>query len=424
MGTFEAELAPTPTEGHVPGDGDRASGGQPGSNMLACLFTLALDESRMLGRVAIKTAILATALLLLIPNQYEATTRLLPPDNNSTLALAGVAAKLGIGSAAAASAAGALKSGSIFLPMLQSRTVQDRIINRFDLRRVYRVRYYQDARLRLAGRTSISEDRQTGVITMTVNDRDARRAAGMAQAYVEELNRVAADLNTSDAHRERLFLEGRLKAIKVDLDQAAKQLGEFSSNNVALDIKEQGKAMVEGVAMLQGQLIAAESELKGLEQMYGDENSRVQSVRARIAELRRQAAKLGGNGEGQIYPGLRKLPQLGVQYAEYYRRVLLEETVYNLLNQQYELAKIQEAKELPTIRVLDPAEVPEKKSFPQRSILILASTMLSVFLTPLFLYGSRAWARVDVQNPWKVIVARVKITLTRTAGRLRFSRRG
>src|SRR5207253_2187866 len=127
---------------------------------------------------------------------------------------------------------------------------------------------------------------------------------------------------------------------------------QFSSKNAAIDIKEQGKAMVEGAAILQGQLIAAQSELEGLRQIYTDNNVRVRSVRARIDELKHQLEKMGGKGENpsadsrqeqdspaqqdSLYPSIRKLPLLGVTYADLYRRTRVQEAVFESLTKEYE----------------------------------------------------------------------------------------
>src|SRR5262249_38582731 len=148
--------------------------------------------------------------------------------------------------------------------ILNSRTIQDDIINAFDLRAEYGDRRYEDARRTLQKRTSISEDKRSGIITITVQDHSPQRAAAMAQAYVDDLNGRVAELTTSAAHRERVFLEERLDKVKQQLDQATLQLSQFSSKNKTLDPQIQGKAMLDAASALQGQLIAAETELSGL----------------------------------------------------------------------------------------------------------------------------------------------------------------
>ncbi|PYT38418.1 MAG: lipopolysaccharide biosynthesis protein, partial [Acidobacteria bacterium] len=176
-----------------------------------------------------------------------------------------------------------MKSTSeIFVGILTSRTVQDKLVQQFELRKFFGVRRMEDACKLLAQRTDISVDRKSQIITLTVTDHDAKRAAAMGNAYVAELNRLVAELSTSSARRERIFLEERLKAVSQDLEVAEKDFSQFSSKNTAIDIKEQGRAMVETAATLQGQYIAAQSELEGLKQIYTDNNVRVRSVRARI----------------------------------------------------------------------------------------------------------------------------------------------
>jgi len=208
----------------------------------------------------------------------------------------------------------------------------------------------------------------------SVIDRDPRRAAAIAQAYVEELERLVSELSTSAAHRERVFLEERLKVVKAELDRASTEFSRFASQNAAINIPEQGKAMVEAAAALQGHLIAAESELKGLSEIYTPNNVRVRAVEARVGELRHQLEKPGGNAdaghardagdEPSAYPSIRELPLLGVTYADLLRQTRIQETVYETLTQQYELAKVEEAKETPSVKVLDSASVPEIKIYP------------------------------------------------------------
>ncbi len=170
--------------------------------------------------------------------------------------------------------------------------------------------------------------------------------------------------------------------------------------------------MVEAAAKLQGELIAAQSELKGLEQIYTDSNVRVRAVRARIAELQRQLDQAGGKdinaaGPGSLYPSIRQLPLLGVMYSDLYRRTKIEETVYEILTQRYELAKVQEAKELPVVRVLDAAVIPEKKSFPPRLLIVATGAILSAVFAGLWVFGSVSWQRVDAQDPRKLFAHQV-----------------
>jgi len=284
----------------------------------------------------------------------------------------------------------------------------------------------EDARRDLAEHTAISVDRKSQIIYIAVTDRSPQRAASMCQAYVEELNNLVAELSTSSARRERIFLEGRLQAVNQDLEAAEKDFSQFASKNTAIDVKEQGKAMVEAAALLQGQLIAAQSQYEGLREIYTDNNPRVRTVKARINELQRQLEKLGGKGEsvttvsGQpgdsMYPSIRKLPLLGVTYADLYRRTKIQEAVLETLTKEYEMAKVQEAKEIPTVKVLDTANIPDKRSFPPRLPIIFLGTIFAVTVAAVWIFGSEAWQGADADDPRKEFAKEVFSTIAARAG--------
>src|ERR1700690_409587 len=214
-----------------------------------------LDARIFLLRVAAYGLALATLLAFLIPVRYEARTQLMPPDNEAGAGLASLMAMTrgagGLGMLAG-DFLGLKTSGALFIGIFRSETVEDRIINKFDLKSVYRVKRMQQARLQLEENTGISEDRKSGILAIAVTDHSAQRATSIAAAYVGELDRVVVELNTSAAHRERVFLEERLKSVKQDLDSSAKEFSQFSSKNSTIDIQEQGRAMVGAAANLQG----------------------------------------------------------------------------------------------------------------------------------------------------------------------------
>ncbi len=382
----------------------------------------------MLLRIAVYAAIASTILAFVIPARYESTARLMPPDNQSGSGLAMAAAAMsgatgGLGglSGMAGDLLGMKSTSDLFVGILTSRTVQDKLIQQFDLKKLYRDRRMEDARKDLADHTAVSVDRKSQIISITVTDKNPQRAAAMGQAYVEELNRLVAELSTSSARRERIFLEGRLQSVNQDLEAAEKDFSQFASKNTAIDVKEQGKAMVEAAAMLQGQLIAAQSQYEGLREIYTDNNPRVRTLKARIDELQRQLEKLGGKGEsvtnaadqssGSMYPSIRKLPLLGVMYADLYRRTKIQETVLETLTKEYEMAKVQEVKEIPTVKVLDVAGVPDKKSFPPRPLIIVLGTFLATCFGVLFVLGSASWNAVDAHDPGKQFAGEVWVDL-------------
>jgi len=371
-----------------------------------------------LFRVAGCGLAVATAIAFLVPPRYESTVHLMPPDMQSNAMLAALASKVGGGLAALGGDMIGLKnSGALFVGILQSRTVQDDLIAKFGLRRTYSTERWDVARMELAKNTEVSEDRKSGIITIKVTDRTPQLAAGLGQEYAEELNSVVNRLSTSSAHRERVFLEERLKTVQVDLEGAEKEFSQFASKNNAIDIKEQGRAMVDAAAALQGQLIAAQSELEGLRQIYADSNVRVRSIHARIAELQNQLGKIGGRGENgtavvatrveSLYPSIRELPLLGVAYADLYRRSKVQESVYETLTQEYELAKVEEAKEIPSVKILDPANVPERKSFPPRLLIMFLGISGSCALGMGWVFAREAWREADPGDPRKVFAQEI-----------------
>jgi len=427
----------SPEEYGSPGE---LAGCQEGRERSVARLRLLADNAGLIGRVTACGIVAATALAFLIPQRYESTTRLMPPESQSSpgmALLATLAAGSGIGMGGGlASLGGELlggkNTGVLFVGILRSRTVEDDVIKKFDLQTVYRESRWEDARKKLEARTDVVEGRKDGIITIRVADRSRERAAGMAAEYTAELDRVVNRLSTSAARREREFLEERLKGVQADLEDAEKQFSEFASKNTAIDIKEHGRAMLAAAANLQGQLIAAESTLEGMKQIYTDENIRVRSLEARIAELKSQLEKIGGKGENglaagsaageSMYPSIRKLPLLGVEYADLYRRTRVQEAVFETLTQEYELAKVQEAKETPKVKVLDPADVPENRSFPPRLLIVFSGGCLALGAAIAFVVGRNGWQQTDPRDPLKALTlelwrsASAKLTLGRRNG--------
>lgn len=352
---------------------------------------------------------------LLLPNIYTSTTTLMPPDSASSnsnlmslLSSAGPAASLG------GTALGLKTPGAVFVGILGSRTVQESLVKQFDLVHHYKKRLIQDACRRLTADTVIRDDTKSGIITISVQADSPMLASKIAHAYVTELDRVVNNNSTSAARRERIFLEERLKEIKKDLDDSATSLSQFSAKNKTIDIPSQGKAMVEAGFKLQDQMIAARSQLAALQQSYSEDNVRIRAARARIAELQREIDKVMGSPEGPAinangaeYPSISELPALGLTYFDLERRMSVEEALWIALTKQYEAAKVQEAKEIPTVRVLDAANVPERKSSPARTQIVILGAMLSVLVACISVIAMSAWNKLDAQDERKKQVAAI-----------------
>ena len=238
------------------------------------------------------------------------------------------------------------------------------------------------------------------------------RARDLAQGYLDELNKLIVQTNTSAAHRDRVFVEQRLHSVQDSLEQAQTELSEFSSHNGMVDPKEQTRAVVDAGARLEAELLVQESSLSSLRQVWGDGNIRVREAQARIAALRSDLSRLGGttpaggvdgNTALEVAPALREVPRLSVPYADLYRRVRVQETVLELLTQQYETARIEEAKDIPVVSVIDPPGVPEKKSFPPRTLLTLGAVLLGTVGTASWLLFIEQWRTIAEDDPRKLL---------------------
>jgi capsule polysaccharide export protein KpsE/RkpR len=252
----------------------------------------------------------------------------------------------------------------------------------------------------LAAQTAIKEDPNDGIISITVIDRDRYRARDLAEAYVEELDKLVNSMSTSSARSEREFLEQRLQSVKTDLDANSRALSQFSSHNATLNPQSQGQSLIESIARLQSELVTTQTQLSGLKAQYADDNVRVREARARADELQSQLRKMDSTGgdvdgtnpkPGQQYPSLRELPILGVTYSDLSRQLMLQENIYETLTKQYELAKVEEAKEIPPVKVLDEPQVAERKSLPHRMIIVVLGTIVFAFAGITCVLAGKLW---------------------------------
>lgn len=375
------------------------------------------ERRRWLAVVAGVGVLVAIGIAVLIPNEYTSTAQLMPPGwrpPSSTVMLGALPGGGGgsVGESLAGSLVGNMTPGATYVGILDSQTVQDGIVHRFDLRRVYHCQLDIDARKRLVKATKIVDDMKDGIISISVTDEDRYRARDMAQAYIQELDNLVGNLSSSSARRERIFLEGRLKSIKADLDGSSRALAEFSSHNATLDLQKQGEATFEAAGKLQAELIAAQSQLYGLKAAYADDNVRVREAQRRVDLLQAQLNKMTGAGantsivgsdSGQTLPSVRELPVLGYTYYDLYRKVSMDEALYETLTKQYELARVQEAEQIVPVQVLDPPNVPERKTSPHRVVIVILSFFLSLFAGVVWIVVSKLCELTDDSHPAKAL---------------------
>jgi capsule polysaccharide export protein KpsE/RkpR len=386
---------------------------------------------RLLFRVtAISLLLSVTLSFFVIPKRYTAIASIMPPDSGSagSMLMSALSSKGGLGALGglAASLLHDHNSAALYISLMESGTIANHLINRFDLRKVYHKRYYVDAAKHLARETKITDDKKSGVITLKVEDTDPVRARDLTQAYLDELNKLVNQTSTSSARQERIFIEQRLRSVQNDLENAQIELSDFSSKNTTVDITAQTRAMVDVGARLEGEIVAERSGLESLRQMYTDDNARVRQAEARIGVLQSELNKLAGSSNppasvpgssqqtaGELYPPLRQLPRLAVRYTDLYRRVKVEEAIFELLTQQYEMARLEEAKDVPVVRVIDPPGIPEKKSFPPRVILSVVLTLIAFAVASAFLLLRERWANVDSSDPRKRLTDAITGSISR-----------
>ena len=405
-----------------------------------CNLRILWDRRRLLLRATGIAFVVSLLISLMIPKVYESGARIMPPEGSGSSsalisALAGRSLEGELLGGLAAGLMGGHNNGALFVDVLRSSTVTGRLIDRFDLEHVYHKRYRIDTAKVLARRTTITQDKKSGVISISVKDQDPRRARDMVQSYLEELNVVVNRTSTSSAHQERVFIEKRLASVRSNLERAQEAMSQFSSTHSTIDLREQTRATVESEARVNGELIAAQGELESLQQIYGDGNVRVRAAQARIGSFKRELDRMGGSAapladqddqttaasakpiSSESYLPLRQVPRLAVPYANLYREVRVQETVYDLLTQQYEVARIQEAKDVPAVSVMDEPGIPEKKSFPPRAIVTMALTFGFLVVFAAFLIARHSWLALDTQDPRRAFAAEVAGTTSRVVSR-------
>jgi len=319
------------------------------------------------------SAVVAVVVSLLLPKYYKAESRIFPPQEKGGNLAAQLMGQAG-GLIALAGGATPLKSqGELFLAMMKSRTVLDRVVDRFNLLNLYKVRYRQDARKRLLELLTAREDRKSGIIILTVEDKDPKRAAEMTNVFVEELKSLVGGLAISEAGQRRLFFEDQLGQTKVSLARAEEEIKGFQQRTGMFQVDAQARAIIEGIARLRAGLAVKEVEAKVLRSFATTQNPDVQRVEEEIRALRSELEKLEtakGSGFDPLMSSGR-VPEMGMEYLRRLRQLKYNETLYELLSKQYELAKLEEAKNVLVIQVIDRAIPPERKSRPQTVLIVL-----------------------------------------------------
>ena len=327
----------------------------------------------------------------LLPKIYESTATLLPQlESNNGVGLGALFAS-GAASSAAQSLGISLPGSpatptDVFTAMLKSRIMADDIIRRFDLMEHYETKTMHDARGSLEGATRIVVTKEK-VIKVAVEDRDPQLASDIANFYVSNLDRLNQTLSVSKARENRKFIEQRVAETQTALVKVEDALKEFQTQNRTVAIEAQSKAMIEATAMIQAQIMAQEVQLQVMGSYLSSNNPEIARVQSSISELRKQLQimETGKSGKerlpgDRLRPAITSVPTLALEYGRLARDLKVQETLYALLISQYEQAKLTEARDTPTVQVLDPAIPAERKSRPKILLNVLIAGILSLFV--------------------------------------------
>jgi len=351
-------------------------------NLLDLAIVL-LKRKRFIIRFTLIVAVITAVISLISPSIYRAETKMLPPQSSSTGMAAQILSQLGGAAGALGGIAPVKTSGALFIELLKSNSVLDRIIDRFDLIKLYKTKTRERARNLLLGALKAEEDKKSGLISVKFEDKDPKRAAQIANAFVEELKNVNKGLAVSEASQRRLFFEEQLQDVKVSLAKAEEDMKTFQEKTGVLQAEAQAKAVIENIALLRAQIAAKEVELRVLKTYTTQNNPDLYKAEEGLKAMRAELAKLetkGGGGHNPLMP-IGRMPSVGTEYLRKLRELKFNETLYELLLKQYELAKLDESRDATVIQVVDKAEPPEKRYKPKRRQMVMIATVCAFFVS-------------------------------------------
>jgi uncharacterized protein involved in exopolysaccharide biosynthesis len=344
------------------------------------------------------------AYVLLATPIYRASTRILPPmAAKQSQAMSMMSQVPGFAAGFAADALGIKAPGDLVVGIINSRTIKDKLIDRFDLQARYETETRDTTREALANNTSATTDTKTGLVVLSTMDKDPEFAATLANAYVKDLQDFLQEIAISDAAQQRLFLEEQVKETHVKLLQAENELAEYQKKTGILNASRQASSLMSAIATFRARISAKEVELEALRTYASPNNPKVQQLQAEIQGLKEQTAKLQAQateGSDQSF-NLSELPDAGMEYLRKMRDQKFYETLYGLLLRQFEQAKMAEARDPAIIQVIDEAVPPELKAKPQRKKIVILATVLGFFLSVFFAFVMEFFAKASQDSERK-----------------------
>jgi tyrosine-protein kinase Etk/Wzc len=339
----------------------------------------------LIFKIAAVCGVVALVVSLFLPKTYKATATVLPPQQGSSLSSTVMSQLGGLGSigAIAGSSMGLKSPNDMYVAMFKSRTVEDAMIQRFGLMADYNLKHISDARKAFEKHATVESGTKDTLLHISVEDSDPNRAAEMANAYIDEYRKLSQHLAIGEAGQRRLFFEQQLEQAKDNLANAEEALKETEQKTGMIQLDSQARALIETAAGIRAQITAKEVQLQAMHTYATGQNSDVIQAQQELDSLRTQLAKLGSNADdssdGLLVPK-GKVPQAGLEYVRKLRDVKYYEAIFEILARQFEVAKLDEAKEGALIQVIDPAVVPDYKSSPKRGLIIIVATAIGFFI--------------------------------------------
>ena len=353
-------------------------------NLLDYLLVL-LKRKWLIITVTLGVGLLTAVWSLITPKIYRAEIKILPPQQQQSSATQLLNQIVGAGGIPIIGSIGGAKTpNDLYIALLKTRPVLDPIVDRFNLMSLYRAESRERTRDNLTLALSAREDKKSGIVTVGVEDRDPRRAADMANAFVEELKNMTKGLAVTEASQRRLFYEEQLKDVRSFLAQSEDSMKGFQEKTGAIRIDEQAKAVIQSIAQLRAQIAAREVQLKVMRTYATQQNPDTvrgeEELKGLREQLNRLEAKEGAKNPDALMPS-GNVPQLGTEYLRKMRDLKFAEALYEILLKQYEAAKLDEAREATVIQVIEKAVPPEKKIKPKRTQMVVIGVIVGFFIS-------------------------------------------
>lgn len=418
--TSVSDFEQSPRTQRIPGPGTSGSDDQSGISLLSLVLIL-VQRRRTIAWVTAICALLAILVAFLLPREYTAEVIVLPPQQGSSLssALGSELGSLGMLAQLTGGGFGLKSPNDMYVAMLKSHTVEDGMVQKFGLAQEYHSKLLSQARTAFANHVTINGNGKDGLIHISVEDRNPQRAALLANSYVNEFRDLSQHLAISEAGQRAVFFQGQLEQAKDKLDNAEEALKQMELTSGVIEPHSQASALIDSAITLRAQIAAKEVQIQGIKTYAAGDNAQLLQAQQELNGLQGQLAKLAGsqqNPNSLIIPK-GKVPQLSLDYARRLRNVQYYQAIFEVLARQYELAKLDQAKEGALIQVVDPAIVPDHKSSPHRALIVIVATIAGFLLGVLIALLRAAWTSMEKDPEAGARIASIRAELRHRGAR-------